>query len=194
MCKKEIKNPATCSQERKGDNPCQGSRWKQQQSDVRERSGSRWKEQQGIENLRSDERARLHFHNMQISDKLYVEKVFDNLRQKLRLSSYTLDAKTNVLLWRPFMPTTMKSSVHLGLQYQENLTAYRNTDFEELKTLFDITQRLIVEQSFEILNVSARTWSFTPWKRSTLCHDQVIKWAKAKVHVYSDSFLSGKDV
>ena len=30
----------------------------------------------------------------------------------------------------------MKSSIHLGLRYQENLVAYRNTNFEELKTLF----------------------------------------------------------
>ena len=32
-------------------------------------------------------------------------------------------------------------------------------------------------------------YDFSPWMRSTLCHDQVIKWAKAKVHVYSDSVL-----
>ena len=149
--------------------------------------GSRWKQQQGIENQL--ERTRSDFHNMQISDSLYVDKVFENLRQKLRLSSFSLDAKTNVLIWGLLVPATTKSSVYLGLQYQENLVAYKNTNFEELKTLFDITQRLIVEQSFEILNVSTMIWNFTPWTRSTLCHDQVIKWAKAKVHVYSDSFF-----
>ena len=35
---------------------------------------------------------------MQISDYRYVEKVFENLRQKLRLSFYELDQKTNVLI------------------------------------------------------------------------------------------------
>ena len=40
---------------------------------------------------------------MQISDYRYVEKVFENLRQKLRLSSYTFDAKTNVLIWGFFV-------------------------------------------------------------------------------------------
>ena len=30
---------------------------------------------------------------------------------------------------------------------------------------------------------------FSLWMRSTLCHEQVIKWAKAKVHAYSDSVL-----
>ena len=81
----------------------------------------------------------------------------------MRLSSYTLDAKTNV---------RMKSSVHLGFQYQENLVACRNTNFEELKSLFDTTLRLIVEQSFEILNASTMICIFSHWMRSTLCHDQ----------------------
>ena len=48
-------------------------------------------------------------------------------------------------------------------------------------------QRLILNQDFEILNVSSIECKFTPWTRSTLPHDKVINWAKAKVHVYSDS-------
>ena len=83
----------------------------------------------------------------------------------------------------------MKASVHLGPSYDENLVACRNTNFDELKTLFDITQRLILEQSIEIQDVSTMIWNVTPWMRFTLCHDQVIKWAKLKVHVYSDSVL-----
>ena len=145
-------------------------------------SGGCWKQQRGVQ--KQHERTKLDYHNTQISDYRYVEKVFENLRQKLRLSSYTHDAKTDVLIWGLFTSTTMKSSVHLGLQYQENLVAHRNTNFEELKTLFEITPRLIVEQSFEILNVSAMIYTFSPWMRSALCHDQVIKWAKARVHVY----------
>ena len=150
-------------------------------------SGSCGKQKRGVENQL--ERTKLDYHNVQISDCRYVDKVCENLRQKLRLTSCTLDANTNVLIGGLFMPTTTKSSVHLGLQYQENLAAYRNTNFEELKTLFDITQRLIVEQSFEILDVSSMIYTFSLWMRSTLCHDQVIKLAKAKVHVYSDSVL-----
>ena len=37
------------------------------------------------------EKTSLDFHNMQISDYRYVSKVFENLRQKLRLRSYALD-------------------------------------------------------------------------------------------------------
>ena len=87
------------------------------------------------------------------------------------------------------MLTTVKSSVHLGLQYQENLAAYRNTNFEELKTLVEKPLRLIVEQSFEILNVSTMIDTLSPRMRSALCHDHAIKWAKAKAHVYSGSVL-----
>ena len=81
----------------------------------------------------------------------------------------------------------MKSAVHLGLQYEGNLVAYKNTNFEELKKLFEKTLRLIVEQSSEILNVSTMKNTYSLWMRATLCHDHAIKWAKAKVHVNSDS-------
>ena len=39
------------------------------------------------------------------------------------------------------MLTAMKAVVHLGQNYNENFVAYRNTNFDELKTLFEITQR-----------------------------------------------------
>ena len=51
------------------------------------------------------------------------------------------------------MSTTMKAAVHLGHNYNANLVTFRNTNFEELKMLFDITRRLILHQDFEILNV-----------------------------------------
>ena len=38
-----------------------------------------------------------------------------------------------------------------------------NTNFEEPKTLFDITLRLIVEQSLKILTGSTMMWNFSPW-------------------------------
>ena len=56
------------------------------------------------------ERTGLDFHNVQISDHRYLEKVFKNLRQKLNLAeeALVLALKTNVLIWGLFM------SVHLG--------------------------------------------------------------------------------
>ena len=73
-----------------------------------------------------------------------------------------LDLKTNVLIWGLFMPTTKKASVHLGPNYNENLKGYRNTKFEDVKNLFDITQSLIMKHAAEILNVSTIEWTFLP--------------------------------
>ena len=55
--------------------------------------------------------------------------------------------------------------------------------------MFDISLRLIAENAFEILNSSTMIYDLSPWMRMTLCHDQAIKWATAKAHVYSDSVL-----
>ena len=161
-------NPVTCSQVWIGDNQSQKSCGKLQQSI-------------GIQL----EKTRLDDQTLQVTEYGYVEKVFKNLRHKLSRSENDemFDLTINVLIWGLFMSTTMKSAVRPCREYQQNLIACRNTNFEDLKTLFDITLRLIVEHSLEILNLSS------PWMRATLCHDLVIKWAKAKVHVHSDSVL-----
>ena len=71
----------------------------------------------------------------------------------------------------------------------ENSVVYKNTNFEEIESLFIITQQLILEHSEEILNVKPLECSSPSWTRSVLSHDQAIKWTKAKVRVYSDSVL-----
>ena len=67
--------------------------------------------------------------------------------------------KTNVLIWVLFMPTTLKVVIHLGPNYVEILEVYRNTNFEELQNLFDITQKLILNYQTEILNVTTIDWT-----------------------------------
>ena len=61
------------------------------------------------------------------------------------------------------MSTTMKAAIHLGPNYIEILEVYRNTNFEELQNLFDITQRFILEHGAEILNVSTIEWTSPSW-------------------------------
>ena len=120
-----------------------------------------------------------------------LKKVFKNLRQNLNIAEEApiADLKTNVLIWGLLMSTTMKTSVRHGPNYSENLEVYRNTNFEELKNLSGITQRFILEHDADILNVSTIDWQASSRTRSTLMHDQVIKWTKATVHVHSGSVL-----
>ena len=99
------------------------------------------------------------------------------------------DLKTTVLIWELFMSTTKKSAIHLGLEYDQNLIPCQNTNFAGIKSLLDFSLRLIAENSFEILSLSTMMYDFSPWLSMTLCHDQTIKWAHAKVHDYSGSVL-----
>ena len=58
-----------------------------------------------------------------------------------------------------------------------------------VKTLFDISQKWILNQTDEIFGISTIELKTVPWVRTTMLHDGAVKLAKAKVHVYSDSVL-----
>ena len=85
------------------------------------------------------------------------------------------------------MSSSMKAAIHLGPKYLSNPETYKNTKFNEIGSLFKMTQKLVMEHSEEILNVKCLEYSSPFWARSVLSHDQAIKWAKAKVCVYADS-------
>ena len=87
------------------------------------------------------------------------------------------------------MSSSMKAATHFGPDYLANLEVYKNTNFEEIESLLNITPTVILEHSEEILNVKPLESSSPAWTRSMLSHDQAIKWTKAKVRVYSDSVL-----
>ena len=124
-------------------------------------------------------RSKLHFHTMHISNFRYFEKVFKHPRKSLNVAEDAPvigieELKTIVLIWGLFESTTMKASIHLGPNYVEILEVYRNTNFEGLQNLFDVTQKLILDIQAEILNVTPIGWTAPSWTRSTLSRDQVI--------------------
>ena len=56
--------------------------------------------------------------------------------------------------------------------------------------MFDISEKLIVEQSDGIFRVSQISWEDSPWKQlSSVNSEEVISLSHAKVHVFSDSVL-----
>ena len=76
------------------------------------------------------------------------------LQKKLGLSAgystFSMQASTtNVLIWGMFMSSSMKAAIHLGPDYLTNSEICRNTNFEEIESLFNITQKLIMEHSEE---------------------------------------------
>ena len=121
----------------------------------------------------------------------YMSKIFQFLRKRLTTLPFSMQAcKTNVLTWGMFMSSPMKAAIHLGPNCLTNSEIYKNTNFEEFDSFFNITQKLTMEHSGEVLNLPWLERSSPSWAaRSVLSHDQTIKWAKAQVFVCADSVL-----
>ena len=95
---------------------------------------------------------RLTHHNVQIFNVNHLEKVFSNVRQKPSRPEgmKMLDVEANGMIWRIFMSATTKAAVHLTQDYEANLRTTKNTDFEHVNALFDISQSLILNHKSEI--------------------------------------------
>ena len=76
-----------------------------------------------------------------------MSKIFQCLRKKLGMSAmnatFSMEAyKTNVLIWRMFVTSSMKAAIHLGPDYMSNSEICKNTKFEDTESVFDITHQL----------------------------------------------------
>ena len=80
---------------------------------------------------------RLSHHNLTISWNFvgHLEKFYSNVRQKLGRppGDDMPEIDVNTMIWRIFMSSTKKETVHLGQDHQENVEATKNTDFEKIK-------------------------------------------------------------
>ena len=84
-------------------------------------------------------------------------KVYHFLQKKLDVTDSSIEelgsAKTNILLWKLFMSSSTKAAVHLGQKDVENNRMMVNVYLEEIKYLFSIVQKLVLENYDETLNV-----------------------------------------
>ena len=89
------------------------------------------------------------------------------------------------------MSSTVEASVFMRKNYSDNLHSIKNTGEDlTLKQMFDLSEKLIVEQSDEIFGVSQISWENFQWKHLSLVNDEeVISLSHAKVYVFSDSVL-----
>ena len=95
------------------------------------------------------------------------------------------------MIWGMLMSSTLEASVFMGNNYSDNLHSVKNTGENLiLKQMFEISEKLIVEQSDEIFGVSHNSWESSPSKLLSLVNDEeVIGPSHAKVYVFSDSEL-----
>ena len=81
------------------------------------------------------------------------------------------------------MSSTLRASVFMGKSYLENLHSIKNTVKDlTMKQMFDISEKLIAEQSDEIYGVNTINWEDSSWKHLSLVGgEQVISLSHAKV-------------
>ena len=88
------------------------------------------------------------------------------------------------------MSSTLQASVFMEKNYSDNLHSIKNTEDLTMKQMFDISEKLITEQSDEIFGVSQISWEDFSWKYFSLVGDEeVISLLHTKVYVSSDSVL-----
>ena len=88
------------------------------------------------------------------------------------------------------MSSTLQASVFMVKNYSDNWHSIKNTEDLTLKQMFDISEKLITEQSDEIYGISTINWEHSSWKYLSLVGDeQVISLSHAKVYVFSKSVL-----
>ena len=88
------------------------------------------------------------------------------------------------------MSSTLEASVFMGKNYSENLHSKNTGKDPTMKQMFDISEKLIAEQSDEIYGMNTIHWGDSSWKDLSLNGDEeVISLSHAKFYVFSDSVL-----
>ena len=88
------------------------------------------------------------------------------------------------------MSVILQASVVMVKNFLENLHSIKNTKDLTMKQVFDISEKLVSEQSDEIYGVKTINWEDSSWKYLSLIGDeQVISLQRTKVYVFSDSVL-----
>ena len=88
------------------------------------------------------------------------------------------------------MYSTLQASVFIVKNYSDNGHSIKNTENLTMKQMFNISEKLVSEQSDEIFGVKTIIGENYSWKYLSLIGDeQVISLQRTKVYVFSDSVL-----
>ena len=116
----------------------------------------------------------------------------DQVRRRQKQSSMdaTEDSEEHSVMWRMFMSSTLQASVFVEKNSSDTWHSVKNSTDLTMKQMFDISEKLVSEQSDEICGVNTINWEDSSWKYLSLIGDeQVISLQRTKVYVLSDSAL-----
>ena len=97
---------------------------------------------------------------MSLEYRSFLHRVNDQVRKMQNQSSKdaTKDSDKHSVIWVTFMSSTLQASVFMGKNYSDNLHSIKNTEDLTMKQMFDISGKLITEQSDEIYGINAMSW------------------------------------
>ena len=70
----------------------------------------------------------------------------------------THDSDKHSVIWGMFMSSTTQASIFMVKNYLENFQSIKNTEDLTMKQMFNLSQKLISEQSGEIYGVKTINW------------------------------------
>ena len=123
---------------------------------------------------------------MSLKSRSFLHKVNDQMRKRQKQSSKdaTKDSEKHSVIWRMCMSSTLQASVFMGKNYSDNLHSIKNTEDLTMNQMFDISEKLITEQSDEIYGMIIINWEHSSWKFLSLVGDeQVISLLLTTVYV-----------
>ena len=120
----------------------------------------------------------------------HMEKVFSIVRHRYGLSPRDKmeNLEVNAVSCGIFMSVTLQVAVHVGTNYTDNLRSTRNQPKKSLRQLFQVTRKLISDQT-EITGITTIDWQQLMWRETTLLTDKAVQFATEKNRVFSDSVL-----
>ena len=112
-------------------------------------------------------------HNLHISSNYvhHMEKVSSIVSRSPTDQMKDLDV--NTAFWDFFMSVTLQAAVHLGKDYTENLRSTENQPKKSLRQLFQVTERLITDQT-KNTGLTTNDWQHPVWRETTLITDRAV--------------------
>ena len=92
---------------------------------------------------------------LSVGSRSFLQRVNDQVRKRQKQSSKdaTKDSDKHSVMWRMFMSSTLQASVFMGKNYSDNWHSIKDTEDLTMKQMFDMSEKLISEQSDEIYGV-----------------------------------------
>ena len=86
----------------------------------------------------------------------------------------TKDSDKHSVIWGMLLSSTLQASVFMEKNYSDNCHSIKNTEDLTKKQMFDISEKLVSEQSDEIYGVKTVNWEDSSWKYLSLIGDEQV--------------------